>query len=106
MQTVSSWFLSQIRHAHSLSKNSYDVLLVVDTVASLGGVPFFADKWKVDVVYTGTQKILGAPPGLAPISFGPRAMAKVHARNTKPRVYYWDINLLAEYWACTDKPRM
>jgi alanine-glyoxylate transaminase / serine-glyoxylate transaminase / serine-pyruvate transaminase len=49
-------------------------LFIVDTVASLGGAPFFADEWKVDVVYTGSQKVLGAPPGITPISFSKRAM--------------------------------
>lgn len=48
-------------------------LLAVDTVASLGGVPFFMDKWKIDAVYTGSQKVLGAPPGITPISFSSRA---------------------------------
>lgn len=84
----------------------YDCLLIVDTVASLGGTPFFMDKWLVDVVYTGSQKVLGAPPGLAPISFGSRAIAKVLNRNKKVPVYYWDIMLLSEYWNCFGKPRM
>ena len=47
----------------------YGGLLIVDTVASLGAEPFFADAWEVDVVYTGSQKCLGAPPGITPISF-------------------------------------
>lgn len=84
----------------------FDCLLVVDTVASLGGTKFFQDEWKVDVVYTGSQKVLGAPPGLAPISFGPRAIERVRQRNTKVSVYYWDILLLADYWNCFGKPRM
>lgn len=84
----------------------YDCLLVVDTVASLGGTPFFMDKWKVDVVYTGSQKVLGAPPGLAPISFNSRAITKVMNRHKKVTVYYWDIMLLSEYWNCFGKPRM
>jgi alanine-glyoxylate transaminase/serine-glyoxylate transaminase/serine-pyruvate transaminase len=46
----------------------------VDTVASLGGVPFFMDKWKIDAMYTGSQKVIGAPPGMAPMSFGKRAV--------------------------------
>lgn len=64
------------------------------------------DKWLVDVVYTGSQKVIGAPPGLAPISFGPRAITKVLKRNKKVPVYYWDIMLLSEYWNCFGKPRM
>lgn len=79
---------------------------MVDTVASLGGTPFMQDKWKVDVVYTGSQKVLGAPPGLAPISFGPRAIEKVMQRNKKVTVYYFDIMLLADYWGCFGNPRM
>ena len=52
----------------------HDCLLIVDTVASLGGTPFFTDDWELDVVYSGSQKCLGAPPGVAPITFSPRAM--------------------------------
>lgn len=53
---------------------SHNCLLVVDTVASLGAVPFSVDSLKIDVCYSGSQKVLGAPPGLAPITFGPRAV--------------------------------
>lgn len=52
----------------------YNCLFAVDTVASLGGTEFFMDEWKVDVAYTGSQKVLGAPPGITPISFNCRAM--------------------------------
>lgn len=51
----------------------FGCLLAVDTVASLGGTSFLADEWKVDAVYTGSQKVLGAPAGITPISFSPRA---------------------------------
>ena len=52
----------------------YGALLAVDAVASLGGVPFLMDQWGVDVVYTGTQKVISAPPSMAPIAFSDRAM--------------------------------
>ena len=52
----------------------HDCLLIVDTVASLGGTPFFTDDWELDVVYSGSQKCLGALPGVSPITFSPRAM--------------------------------
>lgn len=84
----------------------YNCLLVVDTVASLGGTPFYADKWLVDVVYTGSQKTLSSPPGLSPISFSSVAMKKVSKRKTPIAVYYWDINLLGDYWNCFGRPRM
>lgn len=85
----------------------YNSLLIVDTVASLGGVVFYADRWLVDVAYTGTQKVLGAAPGLTPITFGQRAVAKIRARRTPVASYYLDAMLLGEYWGCfADKPRM
>ena len=54
--------------------HKYDCLLIVDTVASLGGTNFFMDKWGIDVVYTGSQKVLGAPPGITPMSFSEKAL--------------------------------
>ncbi|XP_014215576.1 serine--pyruvate aminotransferase, mitochondrial [Copidosoma floridanum] len=78
----------------------YGGLLIVDTVASLGAEPFFADAWGVDVVYTGSQKVLGAPPGLAPISFSPLAQKKILSRKSAVPVYYWDMTLLGRYWNC------
>ena len=53
---------------------SNNCLFAVDTVASLGGVPVLADQLEIDVIYTGSQKVLGVPPGLAPISFSDRAV--------------------------------
>ncbi len=43
--------------------HEHGALLLVDTVCSLGGVPFFGDAWGVDAMYSGSQKVLGAPPG-------------------------------------------
>lgn len=84
----------------------YNCILLVDAVASLGGVPLFTDKWKIDAIYAGSQKVLGAPPGLAPISFNERAMEKVSKRKRKPTVFYWDINLLGDCWGCFNNPRL
>lgn len=76
----------------------YECLLLVDTVASLGGVPFYADAWQVDVAYSGSQKCLSCPPGLAPITLGPRALAKLESRSTAVANWYLDAGLLAKYW--------
>ncbi|UCG26014.1 MAG: alanine--glyoxylate aminotransferase family protein [Chloroflexota bacterium] len=76
----------------------YDCLLLVDTVASLGGVPFFADDWQVDIVYSGSQKCLSCPPGLGPLTLGPRAVEKLMIRKTKVRSWYLDLTLLTKYW--------
>jgi alanine-glyoxylate transaminase/serine-glyoxylate transaminase/serine-pyruvate transaminase len=75
-----------------------DGVLVVDTVASLGGTEFHTDEWGVDVVYTGSQKCLSAPPGVSPITFSERAVEKVHNRESQPRSWYLDLTGVWEYW--------
>ncbi len=74
-------------------------LLVVDAVTSLGGVEFRADQWGVDVCYSGTQKCIGAPPGLAPITLSERALEVMRARKTKVQSFYLDLTMLQDYWA-------
>ena len=78
--------------------HQYDCLLLVDTVASLGGVPFFTDAWEVDIVYTGSQKCLSCPPGIAPLTFSPRAEEKLSGRQTKVANWYLDLTLVRKYW--------
>jgi alanine-glyoxylate transaminase / serine-glyoxylate transaminase / serine-pyruvate transaminase len=73
-------------------------MLLIDAVTALGGVPVEVDRWKIDVIYSGTQKCLSCPPGLAPISFSPRAMETVLARKTKVQSWYLDVTMLAKYW--------
>ncbi len=77
-------------------------LLIVDAVTALGGIPLETDKWQLDVVYSGTQKCLSCPPGLAPITFSPRAMEKLKARKSKVQSWYLDVTMLAAYWG-TDR---
>ncbi|KAA0240106.1 alanine--glyoxylate aminotransferase family protein [bacterium] len=73
-------------------------LLLVDCVTSLGGVPVEADLWGADAVYSGTQKCLSAPPGVAPITFSERAWTAVKARETPCNSWYLDMSLLEAYW--------
>jgi alanine-glyoxylate transaminase/serine-glyoxylate transaminase/serine-pyruvate transaminase len=73
-------------------------LFLLDTVTSLGGCPVKIDEWEVDAVYSGTQKCLSCPPGLSPVSLGPRAMAAATHRKRKAQSWYLDVNLLASYW--------
>lgn len=73
-------------------------LLVVDAVTSLGGVPVEVDAWNIDVIYSGSQKCLSCPPGLAPVSFGPQALEMIRSRKTKVQSWYLDVSLLANYW--------
>src|SRR5688572_14883165 len=73
-------------------------LLLVDAVTALGGVPVEVDRWEIDVVYSGSQKCLSCPPGLAPVSFNKRAMQVVLSRKTKVQSWYLDVTMLAQYW--------
>lgn len=73
-------------------------LFVVDAVTSLGGVELRVDDWNIDVCYSGTQKCLGAPPGLAPLTLSDRALAVMEARKTKVQSFYLDMTALGAYW--------
>lgn len=73
-------------------------LLIVDAVTSLGGLPIQVDDWKLDAVYSGTQKCLSCPPGLAPVTLGEAAMKKILNRQTKVQSWYLDVTMLANYW--------
>lgn len=76
----------------------HNCLLLVDTVASLGGVPFFSDDWQVDIVYSGSQKCISCPPGVSPLTYGHRAMEKLAKRQTPVVDWYLDLSLLMKYW--------
>ncbi|GAA6068775.1 alanine--glyoxylate and serine--pyruvate aminotransferase a [Tachysurus ichikawai] len=84
--------------------HKYGCLFLVDSVAALGGSPIYMDKQDIDILYTGSQKVLNAPPGTAPISFSERACHKIFNRKTKPVSYFQDLNWLASYWGCDGKP--
>jgi alanine-glyoxylate transaminase/serine-glyoxylate transaminase/serine-pyruvate transaminase len=73
-------------------------LLVLDTVTSLGGVPVKVDAWDVDIAYSGTQKCLSAPPGLAPLTISPRAREVLRSRRTPVANWYLDLSQLEKYW--------
>jgi alanine-glyoxylate transaminase/serine-glyoxylate transaminase/serine-pyruvate transaminase len=72
----------------------HDALTIVDTVTSLGAVPLSAARWDADACYSCSQKGLGAPSGLAPITFSARALA----RRAPARSFYLDLGLLEDYW--------
>lgn len=71
-----------------------DALLLVDCVTSLGGIPMPADEWGVDIAYSGTQKCLGVPPGLSPLTVSDRALERLVER---PQSWYLDINMIKNY---------
>jgi len=86
--------IAQVVHAH-------DALLIVDAVTSLGGVELSMDAWDLDICYGASQKCLGAPPGLAPISVGPRAREAITQRVRPVQSFYLDLATVAEYWSAS-----
>ena len=77
-----------------LGEGKGDALLLVDCVTSLGGIPFEVDAWGIDAAYSGTQKCLSVPPGLAPVTFSDRARARMRAR---PQSWYLDLGMIGDY---------
>ena len=76
-----------------------EALLLMDCVTSLGGgAAVQVDEWGVDLAYSGTQKCLSCPPGLAPVTFGERALAALDARTTPVQSWYLDLSMIRRYW--------
>jgi alanine-glyoxylate transaminase/serine-glyoxylate transaminase/serine-pyruvate transaminase len=69
-------------------------LFVVDCVTSLGGCPVRVDEWLIDAAYSGTQKCLSCPPGLAPLTFGPRAVEALRKRKSKVQSWFLDLSMI------------
>ena len=61
-------------------------------------MPVEVDRWEIDAIYSGTQKCLSCPPGLAPVSFNDRALDVILKRKTKVQSWYLDVSMLAKYW--------
>jgi alanine-glyoxylate transaminase / serine-glyoxylate transaminase / serine-pyruvate transaminase len=83
--------LAELAHEH-------DCLVVVDAVTSLGGVALEVDGWGLDAVYSGSQKCLSCAPGLSPVSFSERAVARIQARKTPVQSWFLDLTLVMGYW--------
>ena len=75
-----------------------DALFLVDAVTSLGGQPLLVDEWGIDICYSGSQKCLGAPSGLAPFTMNERALDRLRSRKNSVPGFYLDALLLAKYW--------
>ena len=84
-----------------ISKVIHDAggMLLVDCVTSLGGLPVEIDNWQVDAAYSGTQKCLSCPPGLAPVTFSPRAVEVMEQRQSKVASWYLDMSMVRNYWS-------
>ena len=73
-------------------------LLVVDAVATLAGMPLDVDRQRVDICFSGSQKALSAPPGMAPITVNGRVEELLRARKTKVQSWYFDLTTTMNYW--------
>jgi len=91
--------------AHTLASiaHKHDCLAIVDAVTSLGGTPVKVDEWKIDAIYSGTQKCLSCTPGLSPVSFNARAQDKIRNRKTRVQSWFMDLNLVMGYWGGATK---
>jgi alanine-glyoxylate transaminase/serine-glyoxylate transaminase/serine-pyruvate transaminase len=78
--------------------DKYGVMIILDTVTSLGGVEVKMDEWGLAAAYSCSQKCIGCPPGLSPVSFSDRAVEAVKNRKHPVRSWYLDITLLEKYW--------
>jgi alanine-glyoxylate transaminase/serine-glyoxylate transaminase/serine-pyruvate transaminase len=83
--------ISELAHRHG-------AMMAIDAVTSLGCVPVEIDKWNIDACYSCTQKGIGAPPGLSPVTFSASAMDSIRKRKTKCRSWYFDVALIEHYW--------
>ena len=97
---TSTGSLSPLTRAIELA-HEHDSLIVVDAVTSLGSHDVRMDEWDIDICYSASQKCLGAPPGLAPISLGPRAMDVINERKTAVQSFYFNLKDLEAYWSQT-----
>ena len=77
---------------------SKDVLFLVDAVTSLAGCEVKVDDWGIDICYSGTQKCLSVPPGLAPITINQKGMDVLHSREKKVQSWYLDFTMIERYW--------
>ena len=86
--------------AESISKLAHDhgMLVLADTVTSLGGIPVEVDAWQLDAVYAGSQKCLSCVPGLSPVTLSERAIEQINKRRTKVQSWFLDVKLLLGYW--------
>src|ERR1700674_2341427 len=73
-------------------------LLVVDCVATLGGVPLDVDRQRIDICFSGTQKAISAPPGMAPITVNSRVEELLVSRKTRVQSWYFDLTTVKNYW--------
>jgi alanine-glyoxylate transaminase/serine-glyoxylate transaminase/serine-pyruvate transaminase len=94
---TSTGVLQPLTEASQLARQ-YGALFLVDAVTSLGGQELVVDGWGIDICYSGSQKCISCPPGLAPITVNQRARDTLKTRTCDVSSFYLDLSLLAKYW--------
>jgi alanine-glyoxylate transaminase/serine-glyoxylate transaminase/serine-pyruvate transaminase len=94
---TSTGVMQPLAEASKLAKQ-YGALFMVDTVTSLAGQEVAVDDWGIDICYSGTQKCISCPPGLAPFTVNQKALDIMQARKAKGPSWYLDLGLLSAYW--------
>jgi len=95
---TSTGILQPLIEASRLAKQ-YEALFLIDTVTSLGGHEVLVDEWGIDICYSGSQKCISCPPGLAPFTVNQAALTMLGARKSKSQSWYLDLSLLSNYWS-------
>ena len=95
---TSTGALSDAKQLCALAQQ-HDTLTIVDAVTSLGGVELRVDEWGIDAIYSGSQKCLSCVPGISPVSFSPKAVAKLQQRQTPVQSWFLDQSLVMGYWS-------
>ncbi|MEM6821355.1 MAG: alanine--glyoxylate aminotransferase family protein [Verrucomicrobiota bacterium] len=87
------------RGMHTIGTSAHDVdaLFLADCVTSLTGMPMEIDTWGVDLAFSGTQKCLGCPPGLSPITLSDRAIQRFKERSQSVPSFYFDLEEILKY---------
>ncbi|NMA54312.1 MAG: alanine--glyoxylate aminotransferase family protein [Firmicutes bacterium] len=78
--------------------HDHGAVVAMDCVTSLGGAPVLLDQWGIDAAYSGTQKCISCPPGLAPISLNDKARKMLHNRKSPVSSWYLDLTMIERYW--------
>lgn len=94
---TSTGVVSHLEHYRKVA-DELGALLVVDTVATLAGIPLDVDRDRIDICFSGSQKALSAPPGMAPITVNARVEDVIRARKKKIQSWYFDLTPAMDYW--------
>jgi alanine-glyoxylate transaminase / serine-glyoxylate transaminase / serine-pyruvate transaminase len=78
--------------------DEFGALLVVDTVATLAGIPVAVDRQRIDICFSGSQKAISAPPGMSPMTVNAKAEEIIRSRKTKVQSWYFDLQSAMNYW--------